>query len=328
VLYFLYMVRTTIGVLRGGTSSEYDLSLKTGAAILAALPEEKYDMRDIFVDKRGYWNTRGVPVDPARALSQMDVIVNALHGGVGEDGSVQRILERAGVPYTGARPIAVHQSLNKIRMHEILKNANVRMPHTVAFTLHDALSTGEMTEIVFAEMGPPYLVKPASEGASHGIAFAATIADLPDVLGDVLDSFGAAIVQQYMRGREAAVGVIESFRNEDTYTLPPAEVITPGGARFVERAHYTNASLQHEVPSTFTANEKKELMALASLAHHALGLSHFSIADFIVTPHAVFLLEVNAIPALYPGAVFPQMLESVGSSVDEFIEHSIGLARA
>ena len=69
-------------------------------------------------------------------------------------------------------------------------------------------------------------------------------------------------------------------------------------------------------------------MALASLAHHALGLSHFSIADFIVTPHAVFLLEVNAIPALYPGAVFPQMLESVGSSVDEFIEHSIGLARA
>ena len=305
MLYFLYMVRTTIGVLRGGTSSEYDLSLKTGAAILAALPEEKYDMRDIFVDKRGYWNTRGVPVDPARALSQMDVIVNALHGGVGEDGSVQRILERAGVPYTGARPIAVHQSLNKIRMHEILKNANVRMPHTVAFTLHDALSTGEMTEIVFAEMGPPYLVKPASEGASHGIAFAATIADLPDVLGDVLDSFGAAIVQQYMRGREAAVGVTQ------------AATVAAREAGFFSK-----------LMSFFTGSEKKELMALASLAHHALGLSHFSIADFIVTPHAVFLLEVNAIPALYPGAVFPQMLESVGSSVDEFIEHSIGLARA
>ena len=97
------MARMSVGVLRGGTSSEYELSLKTGAAMLAALPDDKYDTRDIFIDKRGYWHMRGAPADAGRILSQVDVALNALHGGAGEDGTVQRILERAGVPYAGAR---------------------------------------------------------------------------------------------------------------------------------------------------------------------------------------------------------------------------------
>lgn len=200
------------------------------------------------------------------------------------------------------------------------------MPHTIAFSVDDAQTTGEMADSVFAEIGPPYMVKPASEGASRGIEIAMNIADLPDTLGDVLDAFGAAIVQQYIRGREATVGVIEGFRGEDYYALPPAEVILPAGARLMESAYHENALLRHEVPSTFSVKEKKTLMDIARMAHHALNLSHFSRADFIVTPRAVYLLEVNAIPGLYPGAAFPRMLDSVGSSVREFAEHSIRLA--
>jgi len=321
------MVRTTVGVLRGGTSGEYDLSLKTGAAVLNALPDETYQTRDIFIDKRGYWHLRGVPVTATRALSQVDVVVNALHGGVGEDGSVQRILEQAGVPYTGARPLAAHQSLNKARAYEIFKKAGIRIPQTIVFSVDDALSTGEMAEMVFAEIAPPYVVKPAGEGASRGIEIAMSFSDLPDTLGDVLDAFGTVIVQHYISGREATVGVIEDFRGQELYVLPPAEVIIPDGSIFVESTHHDNALLRHNVPSTFGIKEKEALMTLARLAHRALELSHFSRADFIVTPSAAYLLEVNAIPGLYQGAAFPAMLESVGSSVREFIEHSISLAR-
>ena len=89
------MARTIVGVLRGGTSSEYDLSLKTGAAMLAALPEERYDTRDIFIDKRGIWHLRGMPVSSARALQQVDVVLNALHGGMGEDCTVQPFIRPA-----------------------------------------------------------------------------------------------------------------------------------------------------------------------------------------------------------------------------------------
>ncbi|MDP3646274.1 MAG: ATP-grasp domain-containing protein [bacterium] len=322
------MARTIVGVLRGGTSSEYNLSLKTGAAMLAALPDDRFDTRDIFIDKRGYWHVRGVPVDPIRALAQTDVVLNALHGGVGEDGTVQRILEQAGVPYSGSRPLASGISLNKIIAREILRNAGVCIPRGMWFTLDDTFTTGEMARGVFAVLGPPYIVKPPSEGASMGIRIAQSLNDLPDAIGDVLDAFGAALVEEYIRGEEATVGVIEHFRNEDFYALPPVHVILPEDSRIYESHYHEQALARHSVPSDFSQNEKNILADMARAAHRALELSHFSRADFIVTPRAIYLLEVNAIPGLYPGAAFPHMLESVGSSVPEFLEHSINLARA
>lgn len=329
------MARTSVGILRGGTSSEYDLSLKTGAAMLGALPETHYDTRDIFIDKRGYWHLRGTPVDPTRALSQVDVVLNALHGGVGEDGTVQRILERAGVPYAGVRSHAAALSLNKVRAREMLQQAGIRMPRAVSFSLRNALTTADMSQLVFSQFGPPYVVKPAQEGASNGIRIADTLLELPDVLGDVLDAYGMALVEEYVRGQEASVGLIEDFRGEELYALPPAHVVMPLGARHLQFAHHQEGSLRHNVPSNFTHQEKQAIADLARAAHRALGLSHFSRADIILAPSyakaskgepRAYLLEVNAIPGLYPGASFRPMLESVGSSVPEFLAHAIRLA--
>ena len=325
--YNKLMARTSVGILRGGTSSEYNLSLKTGAAMLAALPPEQYDTRDIFIDKRGYWHLRGVPVDAMRALSQVDVVLNALHGGVGEDGTVQRILERAGVPYAGARPAASGFSLNKIRAREILQKAGVRMPQGVSFTLNNELTTADMARLVFEQFGPPYVVKPASEGAATGILIAMSLPALPDALGDVLDAFGSAVVEEYIRGEEASVGLIENFRGEDVYALPPARVVLPEGMTFMSPSAHEEGNLKHIVPSNFSREQKQALADIARAAHRALGLSHFSRADIILTPRAAYLLEMNATPGLYAGASFPPMLESVGSSVREFLEHAISLAR-
>ena len=321
------MARTSVGILRGGTSSEYNLSLKTGAAMLAALPEDQYDVRDIFIDKRGYWHLRGAPVDAARALSQIDVVLNALHGGPGEDGTVQRILERAGVPYVGSRPLASGIALNKIRAREILQKAGIQMPRGVSFTTSNNLTTGEMARLVFEQFGPPYVVKPASEGASIGIIIAPSLVALPDALGDILDGYGAALVEEYVRGQEASVGVIEDFRGEELYALPPAHVLLPEGLQFMHPRAHEEALLRHIVPSHFSHSEKEALADLARAAHRALGLSHFSRADIILTSRAPYLLEVNTSPGLYQGASLPLMLESVGSSIREFLEHGIHLAR-
>jgi D-alanine-D-alanine ligase len=319
------MTRTIVGVLRGGTSNEYALSLKTGAAIMQALPEENYDVRDILIDKSGMWHVRGTPSTPARALTQIDVVLSSLHGGVGEDGTVQRILERSGVPYAGSRSLPSSMALNKIRARQILQNAGIRMPNGVSFSNNTQLNTAEMASAVFTQFGPPYIVKPASEGAGHGIRIAGSIIELPDVIGDVLDAHGAAIVEEYIRGDEASVGIIEGFRGEDHYVLPPAHVLKSG--LYLTRDMHESAGIQHVVPSRFTHIQKLSITDMARAAHRALGLSHFSRADMMVTPRAVYLLEVNTIPGLYAGASFPAMLESVGSSTTEFLEHSIGLAR-
>ena len=143
------MARTTVGILRGGTSSEYNLSLKTGAAMMAALPEERYETRDILIDKNGVWYMRGTPVTPARALSQIDVALNALHGGVGEDGTVVRLLQRSGVPFAGARALPSAVALNKILAREILQKAGIRMPRAVIFSLKDNFDTTQMAKMVF-----------------------------------------------------------------------------------------------------------------------------------------------------------------------------------
>ncbi|PIR83602.1 hypothetical protein COU18_02885 [Candidatus Kaiserbacteria bacterium CG10_big_fil_rev_8_21_14_0_10_51_14] len=320
------MARTSVGVLRGGTSSEYNLSLKTGAAMLAAFPEDQFDTRDIFVDKRGYWHLRGIPVDAARALSQVDVVLNALHGGVGEDGTVQRILARAGVPYAGSGPLPSASSLNKIRARKILEDAGILMPRGLSFSLPNGANTAEMAYAVFAEFAPPYVVKPPSEGSSTGIRVVATLIELPDALGDVLDAYGAALVEEYLRGEEATVGVIENFRDQELYALPPAHVLLPEGSAFMHPLHHEEGSLRHVVPSNFSHSEKQALADLARAAHRALQLGHFSQADIILTRGRPYLLEMNSTPGLYQGSAFPHMLESVGSSIKDFLHHAIHLA--
>ena len=176
------MSRTIVGVLRGGTSREYNLSLKTGAEILSALPENKYDTRDILVDKNGVWHSRGIPMEAPRALAQIDIVINGLHGGVGEDGTVQRLLDRSGVAYAGSRAGGSQLSLNKIRAREILQEAGIRMPRAISFNIDNKLTTGEMAQAVFSQFGAPYIVKPSSEGASHGIQFALNLLALPHSL--------------------------------------------------------------------------------------------------------------------------------------------------
>lgn len=320
------MTRTIVGVLRGGTGSEYNLSLKTGAAMMAALPEERYDVRDILIDRAGTWHLRGQPATPARALAQLDVVLNAIHGGIGEDGTVQRMLRRASVPYAGSAPHSSSISLNKIRAREVLGKAGIRMPRAVTFSLDNGLNTAEMARAVFEQFGPPYVVKPPSEGASKGLVVAGTIVELPDSIGDVLDAYGSVLIEEYILGDEASVGVIESFRGEDLYALPPAHVHRE--MRHIHHNLHEMGLLRHSVPSRFSYGHKLSLENVAKSAHVALGLSHFSRSDLIVTPRAVYLLETNSVPGLYPSATFPAMLESVGSSVREFVEHAVHLARS
>jgi len=201
------------------------------------------------------------------------------------------------------------------------------MPRGVSFTLSNGLNTAEMAQAVFSQFGPPYIVKPQSEGASYGIRYALHLLELPDAIGDVLDEYGAALIEEYIKGDEVSAGIIADFRGQELYVLPPVHVKLPEGARFLDSSHHEDALAQHVCPSNFTHAEKKAIEDLARMAHRALGLSHFSRADIMNTRRGPYLLEINALPGLYAGASFPVMLEAVGSSTREFLEHAIGLAR-
>src|SRR3989344_4484284 len=121
-------MRTVVGVLRGGPSSEYEVSLKTGASVLEALDREKYEPRDIFISRSGEWHAHGVAMEPEKALKGIDVAFVAMHGEFGEDGRLQRQLDALGVPYTGSDAFA--SSLAFYKVHT--KNAGRQLGGKIA----------------------------------------------------------------------------------------------------------------------------------------------------------------------------------------------------
>ncbi|HET8580920.1 MAG TPA: D-alanine--D-alanine ligase [Candidatus Paceibacterota bacterium] len=322
------MPRTTVGILRGGPSPEYDVSLKTGSALLNALPEDRYLVRDVFIDKRGEWHLHGKATEPARILQQLDAVLNGLHGTYGEDGTVQRILERSRVPFAGTRASASSLAMHKARTQAHLAQHGVRMPRTVHLSLAKVGTTpmGDLAQGVFQRFGPPYVVKPARLGSSVGVRIINSVHDLPQALADALSAFDHILVQEHIAGREATVGVIERFRGQDLYALPAVEIV-PKRSFFDYEAKYAGAS-EERCPSTFDSATKLELEELAKHVHESMELAHYSRSDFIVHPSGrVYFLEVNTLPGLTEQSLMPLALSAVGSSLSEFAEHLVKLAR-
>src|SRR3989338_4621726 len=125
-LYMSLSSKIRVAVLRGGPSSEYEVSLKSGESILRHLHEDKYQPQDVLIDRQGVWHLRGLPVEPRRALEHTDVVVNGLHGEWGEDGKVQQLLDAFSVPYTGSGALLSAEGMNKGLAKQRLSSENIR----------------------------------------------------------------------------------------------------------------------------------------------------------------------------------------------------------
>lgn len=320
------MNRIRVGVLRGGPSREYDISLKTGSAVLKHLNQDKYHPRDILIDKDGKWFVDGVAVNPSALLIHIDVAFNALHGHYGEDGQVQRELERYRIPYTGSGVSQSASAIHKATAKEVFKTLGIRTPSytTITSGMHNLYD--EVVK-VFRTLPGPYVVKPMSGGSSVGVVKANSFEELIDAVATVFDEHDTALVEQYVNGVEATCGVIDSFRGSEYYSLPPVE-ITPSSERtfFDYEAKY-NGTTKEVCPATFSKRTKEEIQKLASKIHKGMRLRHYSRSDVIVTPRGVYALEVNTLPGLTKESLLPKSLEAVGCTLKEFLDHLIGLAR-
>lgn len=313
--------------MRGGTTDEYDLSLKTGHAVLQALPEDKYHVRDIFIDRSGEWHVRGIPTEPVRALQQTDVVINALHGGIGEDGTVGRILEQVGVPYTGTRADTVTRLRSRFVVNELLHEAGFKTPRAVLFAVSNDMSESERAQYVFDHFGPPYIVKPPYARAGVGVRYVPTIVELAAAVTDLLDEYESALVEEFLSGDEVCTSVVEDFREQPLYVFPLTHIDVPEGHVHATFDHHRDGLITHRSPSTFSHEEKKTMERIAREVHDLLGLDHFSRISFLHTRGEPHVIEVDPYPTLYEGAALPTMLSAVGSSVQEFLEHAIHLAR-
>jgi len=308
-------MRTVVGVLRGGPSREYEVSLKTGASVLAALDKDKYEPRDIFIDRGGQWHLHGIPMPPERALRGVDVAFNAMHGEYGEDGSVQHLLEILAVPYTGsgARPSAV--AFDKHRTREAVKALGIKIAHGIVVgnsTLSEVEGLENLTHKIFRTFPHPAIVKPVAGGSSVGTAIAENFHALQWALGRAFEVSPNVLIEEFIKGREATVGVVDNFRGERTYALLPVEIVPPPSSNFFDYdAKYSGQTLER-VPGHFTEQEKNILSNAARAVHEGLGLAHYSRSDFIVSPRGIYFLEVNTLPGLTGESLLPKALAAVG----------------
>ena len=319
------MSKLRVGVLRGGPSNEYEVSLKTGSALLRALSPEKYEPIDIFIDRTGTWHVRGVPREPSRALSGIDVVVNGLHGKYGEDGEVQNLLEGLRVPYTGSTAIPSRLAMNKRASKERLSELSIRLPKHVSIVVGPSMESELIG--VFRSMPLPLVVKPKDSGSSVGVSLARSFHELEDAVASAFEHSNEVLIEEYIRGKEATVGVIDQFRDEDLYTLLPIEIIPPRERSFFDYdAKYTGIT-KEICPGNFTSEEREALQRAAGEVHQMLGLRHYSRSDFIVSPKGIYFLEANTLPGLTEESLVPKALTAVGSTLPEFVDHLVTLAQ-
>lgn len=313
-----------IAVLRGGPSNEFDVSLKTGATVLQHLPAEKYDPRDIFIDRAGTWHVRGFPVEPARAIENTDCVINALHGAYGEDGQIQKLLDTFSVPYTGSGALASALGMHKVRTKERARAVNIPTALHVVLHKDDASPTKILS--LFREFPQPSVIKPAQSGSSVGVTFACSYDDFFEGIQRAHEHSDDALIEEHIPGVEATCGVIDRFRNEEHYALPPIEIIPKGATFFNYDAKYGGMS-QELCPARFDNTIKEKLLHYSRAIHRELGLRHYSRADFIIAPSGTpYFLETNTLPGLTPESLLPKGLACIGSRLDEFLDHLVTLA--
>lgn len=322
-----------VGVLRGGVSPEYDVSLKTGGAVLRYLPAEKYIPVDILVTKDGQWHVNGLPADLPKISRNVDVVFNALHGEYGEDGKVSALLDHFSIPYTGSKAFPSAIGMNKVLAKEFFVKAGMKTPASwvvknqgIADRNERENSARETAFGIFRTITPPWIVKPISGGSSVGTYIIKTYPDLIRTLLSLAETGTDVLLEECIHGKEATCGVIDSFRGKETYSLLPIEIRPAENCTFFDYEAKYNGETEEIVPGNFSRGESAEIQRLAALAHKSLGLRHYSRSDFIVTPRGIYILEINTLPGLTESSLIPKSLHAVGSSLPEFLDHIITLA--
>lgn len=303
-----------IGVVMGGYSSEREISLKSGNAIYNALEKEGYDVVPLDVIDRQRNRILSFILD-----AKIDVAFIALHGCLGEDGTIQSILEEVNIAYTGSGIEASRLVINKVLTQNLLKKNNISVPSYVTLSRSDGRPVARVVEQLNAY---PLVVKPASEGSSIGISIVQREEELKPALEIAWQHDQELLIEKYIQGRELTVGIIG---NE---SLPVLE-ICPKRMFFDYEAKYQKGMTEYIVPADIPDDVAQRLQSGAMKAHNLLGCRGFSRVDFMLDKDmSDYILEVNTIPGFTATSLLPKAAAAIGLTLEKLCTVIIELAYA
>ncbi|HEU0086871.1 MAG TPA: D-alanine--D-alanine ligase [Pseudonocardiaceae bacterium] len=313
------MTDRSVAVLAGGLSHERDVSLRSGRRLSTALRETGLHVEEWDVDAR---------LVGRLTHSRPDAVVVALHGGTGENGAVQSVLEMLRVPYVGTDPHACRRAWDKPTAKAELARAGLSTPDWIALphaTFRD-LGAPAVLEALVAHLGLPLILKPDQGGSALGVQVVRDVADLPAAMVGCLAYSDTVLAEKYLGGVEVAVAVLDG--PDGPRALPAVEIEAQSGF-YDYAARYTAGLATFHAPARLPAAATRAVAELALAAHQLLGLRDVSRTDAVVTPDGVaHFLEVNVAPGLTETSLLPMAIESDGADLGtvfaDLIEQSVG----
>lgn len=304
--------KLTLALLSGGKSAERDVSLASGDQVFEALDKSKYNI---------------VRYDPASELALLakeaatiDAALIILHGRMGEDGTIQGMLESLGIPYQGSGVLGSAIAMNKILSKQLYVQAGLP---TAPFMVADRANPPEMAEIP-AQLGLPVVIKPEHEGSSIGLTIAREKRELQKALETAWKFDRRCLVEKYIKGIELTAGVLG---NEELTALPLVEICPDQRYEFFDyEAKYTPGATREICPARISSELTSLAQDLAMRAHKALHCRGYSRTDLILSGTDFYILETNTIPGMTATSLFPQAAASAGIGFSKLLDRLIELA--
>lgn len=317
-----------IAVLFGGDSMERDVSIASAAQVVGALRSRGHeviaydsgrgrltsaDEQHLFASKidRAPPDKRVVTSLPtvvsAPDLAHVDVVFIAMHGGSGEDGTVQALLDLAGIPYTGSGKLGSALGWDKDVAKRLFLAAGVPTP--------DWLMAPVAVDLAIERLGLPLIVKPNGQGSTVGLTLVKTRAELEKAIALAAGFDSEVMLERYIDGRELTVGILEDR------ALAVGEIIPSTGPIFDYAAKYQAGGAEEIFPARLTAEQTARAQDLALRVHRALKLETYSRVDFRMDAEGnLWCLEVNTLPGLTAASLLPRAAQAVGIGFPELCE--------
>jgi|TARA_B100000686_G_C16799894_1_gene985163 D-alanine-D-alanine ligase len=290
-----------VAVLMGGNSSERLVSLKSGEAVIMALKERNIDVYTCIYD--------GNISDYIPRLKAFDVVFLALHGGEGENGKIQKILEREQIIYTGSKPSASALAMDKSVSKRFMIENNIPTPAWHFIDNKNILKRHKKIEFGF-----PVVVKPNSEGSTIGLSIVQYPKELEKAMKKASSSDGGILFEEFIPGRELAIAILGND------ALPCIEII-PSHDHYDYECKYQGGMSKYICPAELPAELASKLAQSALLLHKALGCRHYSRTDFRLSQeNNFFCLEINTLPGLTKTSLFPMAAKAFGISFGQLIQ--------
>jgi len=339
--------RIRLVVLFGGQSAEHDVSCVTASHVLAAADPEKYAVQPVGITREGQWvfaedaakalaegpkalpaalSTTGPDVDALPTVAptgdETVVVLPLLHGPMGEDGTVQGMLELAGVPYVGAGVLGSAVAMDKAMAKQVAAGAGIPQPRYRAW--READLSDRALHAVIDDLGLPLFVKPANMGSSIGISKAKTFAQLEQGIALALSYDEWVVIEEAISpAREIEVAVLG---NLEPRASVPGEIVP--GAEFYDYADKYEDGAEALIPANLDEAETAEVQALAIRAFQLLRAEGMARVDFFYeeSGRGFLLNEINTIPGFTPISMYPKLWQASGLSYPELIDELVRLA--